>query len=182
MPTCEALLAGWLSWLCPTLSAFAYPTVFITNLIGSASIFFPLPGFALVFFLAGTGLNPWFLAISGGLGAAAGELTGYFIGMGGRKVAEGRRDKGILSRMFGKKGMLEKASEWSKRRGTFLAIFIFAATPLPDDVTGIIAGAIGYDIRNFFLASFMGKLVMFSVLAWGGYLGTEWVLDIMGGL
>lgn len=179
-------MAGWMAWICPLLGTFAYPAVFLVNLIGSASIFLPIPGFILVFFLAGMGLNPWLLAFFGALGAALGELTGFLIGAGGRKVAEKHKEKkegligGFLNRMLGQEGWLEKAESWSKKRGIFALLIVFAATPLPDDVVGIVAGAIGYSWKKFLIAVFIGKFVMFLILAWGGFFGTQWVLELLG--
>jgi membrane protein YqaA with SNARE-associated domain len=178
MAACETVLTALFSWMCPYIATLAYPMALLVNLIGSASIFLPLPGFAFVFFLAGMGFDPWLLGIFGGLGAAIGEFTGYAIGFGGRKLAESRKKKGLLHAR--KKGWLEKAREWSRKRGVFFVLFLFAATPLPDDITGIIAGAIGYSMKKFFIAVLLGKLVMFTALAWGGHFGAEWALNALG--
>ena len=55
MVACEAVVAEWLLWVCPFLSTLGYPIVFLINLIGSASIFVPIPGFALLFFMPSLG-------------------------------------------------------------------------------------------------------------------------------
>jgi membrane protein YqaA with SNARE-associated domain len=140
----------------------------------------PLPSFALVFLLAGLGLNPWFLALSASLGATIGEITGFIVGAGGRKLAEKRQEKkkGILG--FFKKDWFDKAKSWSDNRGIFVVIVLFAATPLPHDVVGILAGAIGYDVRKFLGATFIGKMIMFSFLAWAGFFGIDMIMELLG--
>ena len=68
-----------------------------------------------------------------------------------------------------------------ERHGAFLIIILFAITPLPDDVIGILCGVINYDVKKFFFASLTGKIVMNLFLAWGGFLGAQWVLGVFGG-
>jgi len=180
MVVCETLVAEWLLWVCPLMSSFGYSMVFLVNLIGSASIFLPIPGFALVFFMPSMGFNPWLLAVFGALGAALGEITGYALGVGGRLIAEKHKERqSFFQRLRG--GLLDRAKKWSEKRGIFVLVVVFAATPLPHDIIGIIAGAIGYDLKKFLLATFIGKLIMLSVLAWGGYFGMEFLLDMLAG-
>ena len=62
----------------------------------------------------------------------------------------------------------------------FPVLILFAATPLPDDVLGILGGAISYPLKKFLLASFIGKAIMNIALAWGGFYGINWVLQVFG--
>ena len=179
MVACEALVAEWMLWICPPLATLGYPVVFLINLIGSASIFIPVPGFAVIFFMPGLGFDPWLLALFGAAGAAVGEITSYAVGLGGRKVAE-KRKKGISEKVLKKKTLIEKAEDWSRKRGMFPVIILFAATPLPFDILGIVAGVVRYDPRKFLLATFIGKLILFSVISWAGLFGMEWLLATLG--
>lgn len=143
---------------------FGYFGVFISSLIGSASIVLPVPSFLFVV-AAGTILNPLAVGIIAGIGSAVGELTGYFIGVGlhygkhkiTKKKKEGRWEK-MVKKCFG------------KSRG-FVAIALFAVTPLPDDVIGIFCGFIRYDIKKYFIAVLIGKTILCIVLAYSGYYG-----------
>ena len=47
-----------------------------------------------------------------------------------------------------------------------------------DDIVGIIAGFFKYNFKKFVLASFLGKLIMNLVLAFSGFYGISWILDI----
>ena len=166
-----AELAGQFSaWAQSTVSAWGYLGIFIVSLIGDASILFPVPAFAVTFAF-GAILNPWLVGIASGLGAAIGELTGYFLGWGGREVIQKKHEK-----------WLKKAQKWTDRYGFFAVLVVFAATPLPDDVVGILSGVVRYDIKKFFLATLIGKMIMRLALAFGGYYGAAWVLQLMGGL
>jgi membrane protein DedA with SNARE-associated domain len=58
------------------------------------------------------------------------------------------------------KKFFDKISKW----GIDVAVFIFAMSPLADDVLYIPLGAAGYSIRRFFAALLAGKLVLATVL------------------
>jgi len=156
----------WARYLIDTMG---YLGVFFVSFIGSATIIFPVPSFIVVFFV-GAVMNPWLVGISAALGNALGELTGYLLGKGGGKIIEKRYKKGV-----------GKYKEWFKKDRVFLLITIFAATPLPDDIVGLMCGIFNYNIKKFLLASFIGKLVLNLLLAWGGFYGLRWVLSVFGG-
>ena len=158
----------FVSWAVSVSYAWGYIGIFFVNLLGNASIIFPVPSF-LVVFLFGAMLNPWLVAVFSALGAGMGELTGYGLGFGGRKAGKKKISK-----------WLEKTEKWTKKHGFFPVIILFAATPLPTDVIGIFCGAIEYNIKKFFLAVFIGKLIMCSLLAWGGFFGINWILNVAG--
>ena len=164
------LVSDFLSWAQNTAESWGYFGIFLVNFLGSATVIFPVPAFVIVFAF-GAVLNPVFVGISAAFGCTIGELTGYALGLGGKKIAE---------KKYGY--WLKKANRWMETHRAFLVIFLFAATPLPDDVLGVICGAIKYDIRKFFLASLAGKLVMNLGLAFGGYFGAQWVLTVFGGI
>lgn len=163
-----SLARDFLLWSQGTAESWGYLGIFAVNLVGSATIIFPLPAFAVVF-LFGSILNPFLVGFFAALGATIGELTGYALGRGGKKIAEKKHGK-----------LIERTREWMERYRAFVVIVAFAATPLPDDVLGLLCGAINYDLRKFLLATFAGKLVMNVSLAFGGYLGMQWVLAFFG--
>ena len=150
------------------LKPYGYPGIFLINLIASSAIVLPLPGAAFVFAL-GAVLNPFLVGIAAGIGSAIGEFTGYALGVGGRKALRGRWKKQIddVERLF-------------QKYGGFLVIFIFAATPLPDDIAGLFAGVLKYPIKKYFIAVLLGKLVLNLIIAYAGMYGTIWVLNYFG--
>ncbi len=162
-----SLTTLFIQWANSLVLAWGYLGLFIVELVGSMSIFFPVPGFAVNFLLGGMpGFNPWLVGIVAGTGSAIGEMTSYLIGAGGREVLENKYQK-----------KLERARKWIEKHGAFIVIIIFASTPLPFDIVGLLAGMIRYDIKKFFLATLIGKLIAGIVLAWAGYYSIGWVLS-----
>jgi uncharacterized membrane protein YdjX (TVP38/TMEM64 family) len=164
-----SLALQFIAWSQDVVGAWGYLGIFVINIIANASIFFPVPAFAVVF-LFGAILSPWLVGIVAGVGAAIGEMTGYLVGIGGREVLKRREDR-----------WFRKAKEWSEKRGIFPVIILFAATPLPYDIIGILCGVIKYDLRKFFLATLIGKLIISVLIAWAGFYSALWVLQVFGG-
>jgi membrane protein YqaA with SNARE-associated domain len=160
------LIAGFGQWSQYVIATFGYPGVFFVSLVSSASIFFPIPGFLFIL-AASPVLNPFLLGIVAGAGSAIGELTGYILGRGGKKTIEKKEIKWI-----------KKGEDWFRRGRGFWFIFIFAATPLPDDVAGIVAGLFSYSWKKFLLASFIGKTILNIAIALGGFYGIGAILTL----
>lgn len=127
-----------------------YVSAFIGNFIASSTVVLPVPFYLIYTYLA-IQLNPILLSFFSAIGASLGEMVGYAFGYAGSDLL----DKNKYTRF---------AKKWFKKNGA-LTIFIFAATPLPDDIIGIIAGAAKYNKSKFFVASFLGKLLLFFLLA-----------------
>ena len=144
-----------------------YIGVFILSVIGSASVFFPIP-YTISYYLLGATLNPFFIAIAGGLGSAVGELVGYIIGYFGQKFIDEERKK----RMF----YLVKIVD----RFGYLIIFLFALTPLPDDLLFIPLGILRYNFLKVFIPSLLGKFVMAYALAYSGKISFELINVLFG--
>ncbi len=157
-------LLAFSQWAQQFVEATGYLGIFVVSFIGSASIILPVPFIAVVF-SAGAFLNPLLVGISAGAGAALGELTGYGLGYGGQKVAKKY------------KKIFELAEKWFQKHGGFFVIFIFAATPLPSDVIGLICGAMKYPVKKFIIASLLGKIVANLIVAYAGFYSINWVLD-----
>ncbi len=163
------LISWFIQWSQGIVFTFGYFGVFIIGFIGTATVILPTPAFLAVF-VAGSVLNPWLVGIISGLGMAIGELTGYGFGIVGKKIVEKKHKK-----------WLKRAKGWFEKHGAFWVIVLFAVTPLPDDVIGILAGMLRYDIKKFFLASFIGKTAISITLAWAGFYGMGWILGLFGG-
>ncbi|OLS13521.1 MAG: hypothetical protein RBG13Loki_2862 [Promethearchaeota archaeon CR_4] len=101
------------------------------------------------------------LAFIGGLGCAFGEFSGYALGYGVKTVADKKQ-----SHIFEKMGALAKRLTESKGR-TPLIIFLFALTPLPDDILIIPLGMIKYPWYKCILPSWLGKnFITFIYMIW----------------
>jgi membrane protein DedA with SNARE-associated domain len=146
---------------------FGYLGVFIISFIGSVSVIFPVP-YTLVIFVLGSMLDPFFVAVSGGLGAALGEFSGYTLGYYGRKIVnkERRRKMDYMVKLFGRYGPV--------------TIFLFALTPLPDDLLFIPLGVMRYPFLKAFVPALLGKMVMTFILAYSGQQSIELIRIIFG--
>jgi membrane protein YqaA with SNARE-associated domain len=153
------LIASFLEWSEGFIAAFGYLGVFIVSVVSSASIFLPVPGFLFIL-AAATFLNPFLVGIISGAGMAIGELTGYAIGGGSNYVLKKKDHK-----------WLKIGEKWFRKDRGFLVILIFAATPLPDDITGILGGMFKYDWKKFLLAAFIGKTLLNLALALAAFYG-----------
>lgn len=159
-------ISQFFEWGHRIIQTLGYPGLFFVNLISCSSVFFPLPGYLLVFIFGGI-LNPFWVAFFSSLGAAFGELVSYGVGRGGGYILKQKQEK-----------YFEKGNEWFKRGKGFWAVIIFAATPLPFDVIGLLAGIFSYSPKKFILATFLGKMMVYSILAFGGFYGINWILNI----
>ena len=147
---------------------FSYLGVFIISFIGSISVVFPIP-YTIVIYLLGTVLNPFFVAVSGGLGSALGEFSGYALGYYGRAVVseERRRKMDYMVKLFDRYGPV--------------AIFLFALTPLPDDLLFIPLGVMRYTFWKAFIPALLGKTLMTFILAYSGQQSIELIQVLFGG-
>jgi membrane protein YqaA with SNARE-associated domain len=155
-------------WMEQFALQFGYLGVFMISFIGSASVIFPVP-YTIVIFILGGMLDPLFVAISGGLGSALGEFSGYVLGYYGRKIVseERRRKMDYMLRIFEKHGPV--------------TIFLFALTPLPDDLLFIPLGVMRYPFLRAFIPALLGKILMTFILAYSGQQSIELIRTLFGG-
>ncbi|RJS85041.1 hypothetical protein CW706_02420 [Candidatus Bathyarchaeota archaeon] len=163
------LLQNMSQWLKSLALQYGYLGIFIVSFAGSASVIFPIP-YTLVIFYAGSTrmFDPLLIALSGGTGSGIGEILGYFLGYYGRAVLsdERRRKIDYIVKVFNRYGMV--------------AAFIFALTPLPDDLLFIPLGIMRYSFLRFFIPCLAGKILMCLILAYGGYLSIEIIESLLG--
>ena len=148
---------------------YGYMGIFLISLLGATSVFIPIPSSVVIFILSSqTAFDPLLIAVVAGAGAAIGELSGYLIGLGGRKVIGEKYKKkmDILMKLF-------------KRFGPAV-IFVFALTPLPDDLLFIPLGVMRYKILHAFIPALLGKFVSNLIIAYAGRFTLQIIGDIFG--
>ncbi len=152
---------------------WGYPGVFVVTLVANASVILPTPGFLAVI-IAGAVLNPLLVALMGAAGMTLGELSGYLMGRMGRALAtvEIQTDPGSGHRW----------AAWSQRlvdRWGMLGIFVLAATPNPlFDIAGIAAGMAKMSVWRFLVATFVGRLMRTTLLAYASAYSMDRILDL----
>jgi membrane protein YqaA with SNARE-associated domain len=147
---------------------YGYLGIFLLSLIGALSVVFPIP-YTIVIYLMGSFLDPLLIAVSGGLGSALGELSGYVLGYYGRMLIgeERRRKMNYMLKIFDRYGVA--------------AIFLFALTPLPDDLLIIPLGIMRYNPVKFLIPCILGKTLMCLILALGGRFSIGLIRSLFGG-
>src|SRR3989344_6733307 len=144
---------------------YGYLGVFVIAFVSALTLFLPTPAFAIVFLLgASTAFNPFLLGVFGGAGAALGEMSSYYIGMGASAT---------ILRKYKKE--FDRFERKFQKYAPGAVIFVFAATPLPIDVVGIFCGVVKYPWKKFLFYVLLGKLVKYLFLAYAGFYGFEWV-------
>lgn len=137
---------------------YSYVGVFLISVVGAISIVVPIPYTYLILILAIEGWDPLLLTLAGGLGSAVGECSGYLLGYYGRsRISKERQTKmNFMLKVFNRYGSL--------------AVFLFALTPLPDDLLFIPLGILRYSFVKAFVPSLLGKMAMCGILSFGGRL------------
>jgi len=148
---------------------FSYFGVFFVSVIGTLAIVVPIPYTLVIFWLGQAGWDPLLLTLSGGLGSAIGELAGYLLGYYGRRFVsvDRQRKMDYLLQIFGKYSPV--------------AVFLFALTPLPDDLLFIPLGLLRYNIFKAFIPALFGKFIMVYLVAYFGKVGGDIIISIFGG-
>ncbi len=141
------MLEGFLE----TLENYGLLGIFLVSFLGNTIPYSTVPYLVLVAAYAASLETTWdYLAVSilGGLGAGLGKVVVYYIGRTAR-IALPQQTRDQLER-FAK--LFEKS--------TFIAVFLFAALPLPDDLLYIPLGVARYNVWLFTLAVVTGKIVI----------------------
>ncbi len=95
------------------------------------------------------------VALSASIGEALGELSGYYVGYLGKKIA-------LIQNMAG----YSRIAGWMNRYGIW-AIFLLALQPiLPFDGAGIISGAARMPLHKFLPALWGGKLIKYTLICY----------------
>ncbi|MEN8613661.1 VTT domain-containing protein [Dehalogenimonas sp. THU2] len=150
--------------LVESLKEYGYVGAFVISAILNATVVLPAGNFLVLAALGATLPSPTLVGLAAALGAAVGEMTGYLAGYSGRAVVP-QHHKWYI-----------RVHHWLDRFGVW-AIFGLSAAPLMFDVAGITAGVMRFPARKFFIACFLGRSVLYIVLAWAGALGWQQVID-----
>lgn len=154
-------------WMEQFAYQYGYLGVFLISLIGALSVVFPIP-YTLIIYLSGAFLEPLLIAIAGGLGSALGEISGYVLGYYGRAIVseEQQRKIDFMLKVFTRYGAI--------------TVFLFALTPLPDDLLFIPLGIMRYRFIKAFIPAVLGKTLMCFILAIAGQLSITIIRDMLG--
>ncbi len=152
------------------LKGYGYLSIFLVSAIGNMIPYTTIPYLVLVMAYASTLTSPTqqvLVAVVSALGASIGKIVVYFIGRSAGRIinTNTRRRLEVFARLASK--------------GIFVAIFLFAALPLPDDVIYLPVGMSGYSLAKYFIAVLSGKVIITLAAIYFGS-SMRWLLE--GGL
>jgi uncharacterized membrane protein YdjX (TVP38/TMEM64 family) len=140
------------------LGDWGYLGAFLVNGLSSASIVLPAPGGVLIAIM-GQDFNPLLIGIAAGIGGSLGGATAYILGAATTQKVQKGRWFPRLARRFHRFGAI--------------IVFVFALTPfLPGDFASLIAGAVRYPLRKYFLYNGIGSIIKMTAIA---YMGAEFL-------
>lgn len=157
------------------LRGLGLASVFLTNLISTATLFVPVPGVTaaanlLIVSEGERSSYPWLVGIVGGVGMALGEFTAYYAGVAGSMAARSdlidvpQRIKPLATRIW---SVVERITQ----RWGFITLFVLAAIPEPFfEIAAVTAAASGMTLKRFFTAVLAGCIIRGFTLA---YLGDQ---------
>ncbi|MEM2760599.1 MAG: VTT domain-containing protein [Nitrososphaerales archaeon] len=142
------------SSLFPFSEEVGYLSLFIVSFVGSAVVFIPVPFFfILVTMSIDPKFNPHILALISAIGATAGKMVIFYGSYYGRRILTDKTKQRMLplQRLVSRYG--------------WVAAFIAAATPIPDDLVYIPLGLSKYNPMRFLVATLAGKVLLSEVIA-----------------
>ena len=139
--------------LFPFTPEVGYLGLAIVSFFGSLIPFVPIPSFVLVATMAvGEQFDIHILVIIAALTSTAAKQIIFYVSYGGRKIISEKTKK-----------RMKPFQKLVKRYGGSAAFFA-AATPIPDDLVYIPLGLAKYNPKRFFIATLLGKFVLYYVI------------------
>ena len=148
------------------LRGYGYLGAFLISLTLNATVVLPAGNILILAILGATLPSATVVGLAGGAGAAIGEITGYMAGYSGQAIVKRQR---IYARLEG----------WVKKWGV-LTIFLLSIVPLFFDLAGIAAGVLRFPLWKFLLACWLGRTILYIVIALAGAQGWETMLRYLG--
>jgi len=139
--------------LFPFTPEVGYLGLTIVSFFGSLIPFVPIPSLVLVATMAaGEQFDIHVLVLIAAVTSTAAKQIIFYVSYGGRKIISEKTKKRMLP-----------FQKLVKRYGGSAA-FVAAATPIPDDLVYIPLGLAKYNPKRFFVATLLGKFVLYYVI------------------
>lgn len=152
--------------LFPFTPEVGYLGLTIVSFFGSLIPFVPIPSFVLVATMAvGEQFDIHVLVLIAAITSTAAKQIIFYASYGGRKIISEKTKKRMLP-----------FQKLVKRYGGSAA-FVAAATPIPDDLVYIPLGLAKYNPKRFFVATLLGKFVLYYVIVLISHYMGLWLLE-----
>ena len=158
--------------LFPFTPEVGYLGLTIVSFFGSLIPFVPIPSFVLVATMAvGEQFDIHVLVLIAAVTSTAAKQIIFYASYGGRKIISEKTEKRMLP-----------FQKLVKRYGGSAA-FVAAATPIPDDLVYIPLGLAKYNPKRFFIATLLGKFVLYYVIVLiSHYMGLSLLEPVLQGI
>jgi len=158
--------------LFPFTPEVGYLGLTIVSFFGSLIPFVPIPSFVLVATMAvGEQFDIHVLVFIAAITSTAAKQIIFYASYGGRKIISEKTKKRMLP-----------FQKLVKRYGGSAA-FVAAATPIPDDLVYIPLGLAKYNPKRFFVATLLGKFVLYYVIVLiSHYMGLSLLEPVLQGI
>lgn len=123
---------------------FGYLGIFVYNIVSSSLLIMPI----LV-----ERFNIYLLVLVSALGNIPNTSINYFLGATSNTLFSRNKYVLMLKKFMNKFGLI--------------AVYILAIVPIPVDINGLLSGYLGIPYRKFVLVSFLGKVTIFTLAAYG---------------
>jgi len=143
---------------------YGYFGILGVSFLGSLIVFVPVPYFLFVVLASvNSNFDPTFVGIISAIGATAGKVIIFKASYTGSRFIGKNAEERIrpFKRLVGRYG--------------WMAAFLAAVTPLPDDLGYIPLGFAKYSITRFWIATLSGKLIFTLFIAWGSRLSFQYI-------
>ncbi len=148
------------------LKGYGYLGAFLISLVLNATIVLPAGNFLIISALGATLPSATMVGLAGGTGAAIGEITSYMAGRSGQAMVQRQR-------------VYVRLESWVKKWGV-VTIFFLSLVPFVFDLAGIAAGVLRFPFWKFLLACWLGRTILYIVIALAGAQGWESLLRYLG--
>jgi membrane protein DedA with SNARE-associated domain len=154
-----------LEWLIEQVIVWGYLGLFLFSLITGFLVFMPEPyAIPAAILSIRPEFNPTLVALATALGSTTAKTVIFRISYEGRRLVSPERQRRL------------KPFERLVSRYGWLAAFLAAATPIPDDLIYIPLGFAHYRLTYFLMATLSGKFILTNTVTWGARFYTEAVL------
>ena len=144
------------------IDQYGFPAIFVISLLSSLIIFVPIPYFVPLA-VAALQLDPTLVALTSTIGAVIAKVIIFRVSYYGGKIVNDKTRKRM------------RPFEILVSRYGWLASFLAAATPIPDDLIYIPLGFVRYSLWKFTVSLFAGKFLLTFAMAWGSRLSFPYV-------
>ena len=144
--------------------------ILIISFVFSMILFIPAPYFIAVVIAAIAGLDPVLIALYSTVGATLAKIVIFKLSYFGRGLVSAHTRNKI------------RPFEKLVSRYGWLAAFIAALTPIPDDLIYVPLGFARYSFWRFSVATFVGKFILTLTVALGAALSLDFVELLVGEL